>query len=982
MDAIFADESLRAFPALPPRYRIEAVCGRGGAGTVYRAWDRELGRTVALKVLRDDRPQHRDRMLREARAQARVDHPNVCKVFDSGAEGDRLYIAMQWIDGARLDSIAKELSLERKAAVIRDVADGVHAAHAQSVIHRDLKPANILVERLEGSLLHPYIVDFGLARAGEDVAMTATGEVVGTPYYLAPEQAWGLPVDRRSDVYSLGATLFELLAGRPPFAGDTPAEVMMQVISRPAPAVRTFLPSIPRDLAVITEKCLAKEPERRYDSARALRDDLARWLAGEPIAARSPSLAYRGWSFVRRNRAVAASIVAASLTIGGVAGYRIAQLQREREQGQLAAQLEDRVRYIERFLDYDRALPLHDGRPAVARARNELRALSLVPARFDGPKQYALGRAELAVGDGTAARKSLETAWREDFRTPAVAYYLAVAMSVDYARELAAVDRIQDADTRRSRTAEVDARYRASVLPLLNSARGFAEQPSPFIDARIAAAKGDAARTESLLGSVLARFPWNNEARLLDAEVHVREARTKIFAGETVAASESFDRSRSMYEQAAVIAPSDARIRDGLCQVAVDRMQLAGPFNTQLTAEDEPLFARARNTCEQALVVDPDRVSTLTALASAWSIRSVQLMATGQLGAAALQQQSITLVERALRLAPNDPAVLEQAGLAYWRMGIGRGYAERAVACLRRAVALNPRSPDVRHSFGRALLMRHDELEVEGGDSRAVLLEAEQQYREAIRLAPDFVGAQSNLAITLNHLGNYFSDRGADPEPYYRRAIAILEPLIAKHPSLGEPQSICAWSWFELARHRLETGAGASAELANAERYYTAAIAMNPDYAGDRATLSAVYMKQAELATDDSVREDRLRRADEDLRSVEAHGAPDGRRAEWYGIQAIHAKSRREAAADLDRGDAIVADAIRRQPYPDGHIWILRGRMQRIRCALSLPGCDPVQPEVSFRRALEIAPTLKRVIGTLRQQDDALLRGLRPPPSG
>src|SRR5438132_12729699 len=192
------------------------------------------------------------------------------------------YIAIECVSGATLDEAARRMTLEEKVRVMQKSAEGLHAAHRVGLIHRDVKPGNILVERTDDGEWRPYVTDFGLAREVErpGLTMTVGGLAVGTPQYMAPEQARGEVgrLDRRVDVYGLGVTLYEILAGHPPFSGASVLDVFLQVVSADPPSLRASDPSIPRDLETIVLKCLEKDPARRYDSARALAEDLGRYL--------------------------------------------------------------------------------------------------------------------------------------------------------------------------------------------------------------------------------------------------------------------------------------------------------------------------------------------------------------------------------------------------------------------------------------------------------------------------------------------------------------------------------------------------------------------------------------------------------------------------------------------------------------------------------------------------------------------------------
>ncbi|MEE4271610.1 MAG: tetratricopeptide repeat protein [Thermoanaerobaculales bacterium] len=313
--------------------------GSGGMGEVFKAWDPDLERFVALKYLRHDDPVLVERLMREARAQARVDHPSICKVYEVGEEDGRPFIAMEYVDGDPLDVAAARLSLEQKVLLVKKVVEAIQAAHAAGLVHRDLKPANILVTDRDGAP-HPYVLDFGIARIEEVAGLTMTGQVMGTPGYLSPEQARGdlSSIDRRTDVFSLGVILYELLSETRPFQGDSHVEVLLNLLEVDPPPLRSIAPQIPRDLETVVMTCLAKDPERRYPSSRALADDLDRFLAGEPVQARPVGLGERLVRKARKHPFTSAAIAVAAVALialiaGGIGGWvkYTVDLKRERD---------------------------------------------------------------------------------------------------------------------------------------------------------------------------------------------------------------------------------------------------------------------------------------------------------------------------------------------------------------------------------------------------------------------------------------------------------------------------------------------------------------------------------------------------------------------------------------------------------------------------------------------------------------------------
>ncbi len=314
------------------RFDLLEEVGSGGFGSVWRAHDRELGRTVAVKLAYRDRVSaiEAEDLFHEARATAKLQHPGIVRVLEAGLEDGRAYIVTEYVDGPDLADwmVIHPIPPTETARLCLRIAEALEYAHQAGIVHRDLKPSNILV----GSNGEPFLVDFGLAkREPTEASVSLDGRILGTPAYMAPEQARGEShdTDHRADVYSLGVILFELLTGDRPFRGNL-SSLLHQVMEHDAPSPRMLNSSVPRELDSICLKCLQKDRRMRYDSAALLADDLQRFLDGRPIQARPITAATRAWRWCRRNpllTTVMALLVGLLLTLG-VVGPLVAIQQR------------------------------------------------------------------------------------------------------------------------------------------------------------------------------------------------------------------------------------------------------------------------------------------------------------------------------------------------------------------------------------------------------------------------------------------------------------------------------------------------------------------------------------------------------------------------------------------------------------------------------------------------------------------------------
>jgi len=306
-------------------YELLEEVGRGGQGVVFRARQKSLNRTVALKVISLGQwasKAHLKRFRLEAEAAARLEHPGIVPIHEVGERDGSCYFSMKFIEGGQLDEVARRepMPIRRAVELIAKVARTVHYAHEHGILHRDIKPGNILLDQ-KGE---PHLTDFGLARLVEtESTVTRTLEVLGTPSYMAPEQAAAnnTQLTSATDVYGLGAVLYQLLTGHPPFAGGTTYETIKLLLETDPRQPRQLNPKIDRDLSTICLKCLEKGPQRRYPSALALAEDLERWLKHEPIQARRTGIFARGKKWVQRNPTSAlltASLIALAVAAGWI----------------------------------------------------------------------------------------------------------------------------------------------------------------------------------------------------------------------------------------------------------------------------------------------------------------------------------------------------------------------------------------------------------------------------------------------------------------------------------------------------------------------------------------------------------------------------------------------------------------------------------------------------------------------------------------
>jgi tetratricopeptide (TPR) repeat protein/predicted Ser/Thr protein kinase len=706
------------------RYEIQGRVGEGTTSVIYRARDRSLQRVLALKVLKETTGFSeigRQRFRREAQATAGLSHPNLVTVYDVGEEEGRLYFAMELVDGRPLVELLKErtLSLRELVAILEKAARGLGVAHRNGIVHRDVKPANILI----GSQGEPKVGDFGLAHLIDSTTeLTRSGTPMGTPLYMAPEQVEGRTKDisPRTDVFALGAILYEIAAGRPPYLAETLVELYAKIVREDPAPPRRLNPALPADLETIILKAVDREASRRYATAEEMADDMRRYLDGEPVEARAASPAYRLYRRVRKAPVVFGlagalfCLLAASTLIWFAGGRRLKGEQelairtlREKAQVALDAALDlrrsGRIDLMQRY------------REVLESAYRE----AIVRAPDVAEVEYLMGRMERLLMRDDRALDYQNRALRKDPDFSPAIYERIILQSKKYGSVWLG-----------ARTREEAERIQPGLVPmreglLKDLERLLASRPS----AQLRPTHRKAA--QGILAYYQSKIP---EARAILEEV-VREDPLLEEGWETLGLAARFEAYRAPIEQ------------------------------------QEELYARLESYYSSALAADRGYVPLWTGRGYARTHLADFLQDRGA-NPNEMMARAVEDYAEAARLAPGSAEVATARGITYMlRAGIRKARKEspvdefaKADEELARATTLDPAYSKAWFHRGRLRHLWADYARRQGEDPLPNYAEAERLLSEAARLDPYSRALQSRGEVR-DERAHHFMNRGENPLP-------------------------------------------------------------------------------------------------------------------------------------------------------------------------------------------------------------------------
>lgn len=776
------------------RYEVIGFVGAGGMGQVFKAKDPRLDREVALKFIRGDEPERVQRFFREARAQARAVHEFICKVYEVGEVEGYPFIAMEYIDGCSLKEVKDQMTREQKVKIIKEVAIGLHEAHRLGLIHRDIKPSNIMVDRDESGAFRPHIVDFGLARDIEMRGQTQTGIFEGTPAYMPPEQARGETkrMDRRVDVYALGATLYEILGGRAPFIGSNSLEILLAMINEDVEPIRKLDPDMPWELETIVMKCLEKEPNQRYDSARALAEDLQRYLDGDPIQAQRATVSYVIRKKIKKHKALALIASAALVLVTVLGGVALRTRLSAATQANLAQQLGQDVTEMELFLRYAHGLPLHDAtreKEIILSRMREIEArMRQIGAAAEGPGNYALGRGYLSLGRYEEADEHLLQAWSQGYRKPEVAYALGLCRGELYNHVMDEAQRIPDTRARQARIKEGETKYLEPALSLLRESQEAQTKVESrvYLEGLIAFYSKHYQEALSKVEEAWRASPWLGEAKKLEGDVWHAQASAEKQRGSYDEALRDYRRAAEAYRAAEDMARSDAAAYEAESQVWLEALEMAW----ERGSPPKEFFAKATEACDKALAADPESARSYSRKALAyWRLGEYQAN-TGEDPSAALGIATAAALE-AIRRDPEDAGTLDALGNVYRtraaydasRNDDPRASLDSSAEYFRKATEVRPLFAWPWNDLGNALTIK-GEYEVEHGvDPRPSFDKASEVYKKSAEVDPSYAYPLANLCYALERRAEYEVSIGLDPRPTLARAVEGCEKSRQVNPS-------------------------------------------------------------------------------------------------------------------------------------------------------------------------------------------------------
>jgi len=837
------------------RYEVFKLLGQGGMGSVYKAYDVALDRYVALKFIHNNDSGAKQRLILEGRTQARVDHPSICKIYEIGEIGSEIFVAMQYIEGNTLAKVAKELSLEEKLKLVIDIAEGLDAAHKQGLVHRDIKPQNIMVEKKADGTLQVSILDFGLVKEVSSKGMTVTGEILGTPSYMSPEQASGQvnKIDRRTDIYSLGVTLYEILVHRLPFEGINPMDILFKVLNKEAPTLRQIDPSIAVNLETIVAKCLEKDPQRRYKTAKDLAEDLRRFLGGSAIQARPVTLSYRIFQKARNHKTAVISIILTFAIIIVAAISNLRTRLNAAEQAFLAQEFGQKVKDIEQTMLIGNLLPLHDlsreknlVKRQIADIKQQMQKLGKVSA---GPGNYALGQGYLVLHDYAKAKEHLEIALASGYNSPEFYYSLGQTLGALYQEALMETERITNSELRKAREEQIEKELRDPALLYLRTSKTSTNISPSYAEGLIAFYEKNYEKALEKAQKAFTEIPFLFEAKKLEGDIYIKLGDLKREKGNYPQAKEAYSKAGEAYKLAVTIGESADSIYEGECD------QYSKIMDVGIITNDKELYQTAYkdaiSACDKALIANPESSPVYRKKSRVLWRLGEEVMNTNQ-DPTEYFDKAVATAKKAVFYDNKDAYAYNNLGHAYVRKAnyeqklnlSPEGHLDLAIENYLKAIELNPNFAFARNGLGLVYWREAAYLIEKDKDPRSFLDKSIESYKKSIEIRPTY-SAYSNIGLAAYHKADYEAKHGVDPAKSYELSTKHLEEAIKLNPKRAEAYNYLALTSMGKANLLMNKDLDPSKLFDLAIEYSQKAVELDPDTVEPYYNLGLIYNKKA-----------------------------------------------------------------------------------------------------------------------------------------
>lgn len=702
---------------------------------------------------------------------------------------------MQFIDGIPLQEAIKRLNLEQKVVIFKKISQALQEAHKKGFIHRDIKPSNILIEFKDDGEIKPYIIDFGLVREIERSELSFPGTIIGTIGYMAPEQIKGNfeEIDRRTDIYGLGLTMYFALSGKKPFDIDE-MDGFEKFIEKEIIPLKKINKDIPRDLEAIILKCTEKEKSERYQSAKELQEDLENFLKGEPESAKLPNFAYIFLKKIKKNKIFFffSLVLMALILIFSLYSVHIKNI--ERKQRALAIEFSQQAKYIEDMLWYIYSSKIHNIKPQIELAREKVldfeRGFKSYGEIGSGPGYYALGKCYISLGNFKKAIEYLEIAQNKyKFKTSDMPYLIALSNIMVFFEEKERVLRIEDPDLKEKELKKIENKYLKKAERFLEESKREEIEAWEFLEALKAFIKKNYRESLKKIEITKEKLPWLFENLKLEGKIYKSIAEENSLKGEKEKALEYFNKAENSFLKIKNLRESDPEVYKLLSSLYLSQMDLK--IYQSAEAPDE-LYEKIQEKVNILFLLNMDTEE-------AYKILSYTNMKMGNYymyqGKSPLKyfENSILFAKNSLIINAKDPYIFPILGSAYHSSGV-----------YKRSIGQNP----------------EEEFKY-----------AEENYKKALSISPNDIDTLNNLASNFWNRGAYELEIGKNPENSFKEGIKYIKRAIKIEPHHASFYNLLGNLNLDYSNWKILQKENPFKELNEAVSCYEKAIKINPNFA-------------------------------------------------------------------------------------------------------------------------------------------------------